>query len=908
MTKLRMTVIACAAMTLGVAQATTYYVSTNGLDTNSGTTTAKPWKTLAKVNAAALKAGDSVLFTAGQTWEGTLQVKGGVTYDKTGTSATPPKISGARNVGALTWTVHSGKIYKTNIGSLVGGSTVEFLVDATGRYTRARFPNVGAGDFKRGANRFLRAAPIPGDLSTATKDVLTANGQQILPTAPGVISAANLSALPGAYVYDKNYDWNLARYKVTSTSGALLGVTADTSWNASNNEVMPEMGYWLENQLWMLDSAGEWYYDAATKDLYVWTRDGTTPKGKAIYAAVDRNAVVANGAASFTVRNIDVADTNGEAVLVTNPSTTFTISGMTVTRAGSTGISAAGGANLSGTISGNNVIDSFREGIYAATGGLTVSGNVVTRAGMGGFAIASIYIGNNGTAKDNRVVTSARIGIHGAHDNTISGNVVTDSCKEFDDCGAIYVNGYHSGVSAGVLNTQITNNVVVGALSSSAPDRLDGVAGFPDGTAVKGIYLDDFSSNVTVSGNHVSNVDFGVMLHYGANNTLSGNTVVNNTKSQLWVQENWTPNLVDNVCNKIGLCSTSNYTQGNSVTGNILANNNGQPLIKLESDFRDTVDFASFSSNKYYHHGLMGNGSPVFAQERALGAVVNHSLSSWQGPGALRDSGSTLVATASALKPSTGNTIAADGTFDVDANGWYAWRGDAVVSTQGCVTANCLSLQAVTTGAEQAELVGNKRSHVFHTTAAMSFSLSKRYLLVFDAKAQNAGDSLSMLVASNANYAALSERRGAVLGADWQRYALELKPLVAEVNTARLEFDLLSSGAVFFDNVRLLEVGLASGGVAPLDLVNTSTTAVTVPCPNAALTATQCGSASKYVDQTGVKVTFPLSLAVKASKFVRWVDTLWLDTDFDSVPDGLDLAPATGMGLGVNESGRAIGQ
>jgi parallel beta-helix repeat protein len=907
MKKVRMTVVACAAMIAGGAHATTYYVSTSGLNTNPGTTATKPWKTLDKVNGAALKSGDSVLFASGQTWEGTLQVKSGVTYDKTGTGA-QPKITGSRNVGALNWTVHSGKIYKTNIASLVGSGSMEFLVDATGRYTRARFPNVGSGEFKRGANKFLRAASMPGDLSQATRDVLTANEQQILPTVPGAISAANLSALPGAYVYHKNYDWNLARYKVTSTSGALLGVTADTTWNASNNAVVPEMGYWLENQLWMLDSAGEWYYDASTKDLYLWTRDGTTPKGKAIYAVVDRNAIVASGASSFAVKNIDVTDTNGDAVLVTAPSTAFTLSGMNVVRSGGAGISVSYGANLPGLITSNNVTDSVREGIYAATGGLTVSANSVTRAGMGGFAMASIYIGNNGTAKDNRVVTSARIGIHGARDNTITGNVVTDACKEFDDCGAIYVNGFHFGLSGGALNTQINNNVVVGALSSDAPDRLDGVAGFPDGTAVKGIYLDDFASSVTVSGNYVSNVDHGLMLHYGANNTLSGNTVVNNTKSQLWMQENWTSSLVAGVCNKLGLCDTNNYTQGNSVSGNIMATNNGQPLIRLESDFGDTADFAAFSNNKYHYHGVMGNGSPVFAQERALGVVSNRTLASWQGPSVLRDGGSTLVATGNALKPSTGSSIAANGSFDVDANGWYAWRGDAVVSTQACVTANCLSLNAVTTGADQAELVGGKRNHVLHTTAAMSLSMSKRYLLVFDAKAQNAGDSISTLIASNLNYAPLSERRGVVLSADWQRYALELKPLLAEANTARLEFDLLSSGAIYFDNVRLLEVSQANGGVEPRGLVNATTSNLTVQCPNTALSATQCGSASKYVDSAGAKVSFPLTLAPKASKVVRWVDTLWLDTDFDSVPDGSDSAPATASGLGVNETGRAIGQ
>jgi hypothetical protein len=50
---------------------TTYYVSPAGSDSNAGTSTGLPWKTIAKVNATSLNPGDSVLFQGGQTWTGT---------------------------------------------------------------------------------------------------------------------------------------------------------------------------------------------------------------------------------------------------------------------------------------------------------------------------------------------------------------------------------------------------------------------------------------------------------------------------------------------------------------------------------------------------------------------------------------------------------------------------------------------------------------------------------------------------------------------------------------------------------------------------------------------------------------------------------------------------------------------
>ncbi len=55
----------------------TYYVdSINGSDSNNGTSTNTPWKTLSKVNGITFSAGTQVLFKAGCTWTGQLWPKG----------------------------------------------------------------------------------------------------------------------------------------------------------------------------------------------------------------------------------------------------------------------------------------------------------------------------------------------------------------------------------------------------------------------------------------------------------------------------------------------------------------------------------------------------------------------------------------------------------------------------------------------------------------------------------------------------------------------------------------------------------------------------------------------------------------------------------------------------------------
>ncbi|MDF2923047.1 MAG: hypothetical protein K0R57_1961 [Paenibacillaceae bacterium] len=75
---------------------TTYYVDdTNGLDTNSGTSTGAAWKTLGKVNSVTLQPGDKVLFKSGGIWTGTLSPKGSgtaasrITIDKYASGANP---------------------------------------------------------------------------------------------------------------------------------------------------------------------------------------------------------------------------------------------------------------------------------------------------------------------------------------------------------------------------------------------------------------------------------------------------------------------------------------------------------------------------------------------------------------------------------------------------------------------------------------------------------------------------------------------------------------------------------------------------------------------------------------------------------------------------------------------------
>ena len=78
------------------AAANTYYVySISDNDSNNGTSTGTPWKTLSKVNSMTFQPGDQILFKKGSVWTGILEVSSSgnsgaqIVYGSYGTGSRP---------------------------------------------------------------------------------------------------------------------------------------------------------------------------------------------------------------------------------------------------------------------------------------------------------------------------------------------------------------------------------------------------------------------------------------------------------------------------------------------------------------------------------------------------------------------------------------------------------------------------------------------------------------------------------------------------------------------------------------------------------------------------------------------------------------------------------------------------
>ena len=233
-----------------------YYVDfTTGDDGDTGLTEALAWKTMAKVNAASLSAGDSVLFKRGETWREQLTVPSSgsagspITFGAYGTGANPI-INGADLV--TTWTAvdpaytdgdgfevgdadltnGDGAYWSTGSASgatLVGNDTV--VVDS-GTYS-AKFV-CDNGSENAFANHALAGADDTYVQARIYIESMTANANDTL-------LILNLRRVTGTTAYRLRV---LARYITASTFGINMRVDYDGGDATTNGSTTFNVGQW----------------------------------------------------------------------------------------------------------------------------------------------------------------------------------------------------------------------------------------------------------------------------------------------------------------------------------------------------------------------------------------------------------------------------------------------------------------------------------------------------------------------------------------------------------------------------------------------------------------------------------------------------------------------------------------
>ncbi len=877
--------------------AAVYYVdsrigndSNNGLLATTGTAGNGPWRSLSKLRTASLAAGDTVRLTCGSEWAETLKLAASGTVSMPITvaahpagCAAPPLINGAVTLPTAQWSLYRGNIYKTTLASMPGQ-----VYATNGTMTQAHHPNRGH-DSKVPDSLYLRLA--------TDSDSLLVNGRpssSFLTTGSDLTLPTGATLAQGTQLRVRSTAWAIEDHQISSVSGSRITLAANSTY-----PLQAGWGYYLLGQLWMLDSPGEWHYDAASKTLYAWMPDSTVPSNTTaatqLATGIDLSALSFITIDGLGVQRVDTAinlKSSIGVVLRNSRLQDITLQGIDATASQAITIDA----NTLTRIGGDAITG--QDDVLPAASGMRVTGNTLSDIGVvmsGETALnlprrtrAAIRPGANAVVSGNTVTNMSYIGIWPLANATISNNGLSGACTQLDDCGAIYVSGVNN-------NSTISGNLVQrsrGALAGKAP-----AAAY---TQAQGIYLDDHSSGVKVTGNTVTDTDSGIHMHVAFNNTVSGNKLYGNRNNQLWMQE------THNILNRLG------DLYGNTISGNQIAATSASARgLYLDTQITDTSRFGSFDLNRYFDTVY-----PLMAEERSPTQVTRYTLADWRAasfggvPRTLDANGTGTSQTRFASVRMNGSNIVPNTKLITNTVGWTSWNATAPMGSfvrEACTPGWCLRYVA-------GGSVSLLSSPNFSTVAGNWYRIS------FDAATGADGQLLNVLVrrggGGSNGYETLSDRSlNVTAGRSFKRYSAVFKATktvnAADALTkdlgARVDVQNIQPGqTVTLANLELVPIVPAEALTRSDLLVNANANPTQASCPASGAQIALCAIYVRLSDNQ--PVTWPYYLGPRSSEIIYTRDARLVDSDGDGIPDDQDACAGTAAGQAVNSRGCALGQ
>lgn len=730
---------------------------------------------------------------------------------------------------------------------------------------------------------------------SATTLVGGKNVSTYLTTGSDLQLPAGVTLTAGTSIRIRTFDWIFDERKIASVSGSQINLDQPSSF-----PLYKGWGYFLTGQLWMLDEPGEYYFDPASKTVYVWMPDSEAPGDRvsiaqldpgidisnASYVVVDGIAVRNSGtgvqmlkANNVILRNMTFADILGMGVSATYSS---------AIEIGTSSFARTGRAAISGGDIGYSLSNFYVHDNDISESGVALNGNVVTS--LPAAVVGAVQPGIAARITGNSIRGTSYAGIIPLHDSVVSDNYVENACLVLDDGGAILLDG-----SVG-NNTQINHNTVLHVIGSQAGKPADHF------TQAQGIYLDSFTSGATISNNTVIDAYDGIQMHNAANNQVQNNTLYGNRRYQLWLQEDDNSKL-----------STGDM-YGNVISGNRFFPTGSFSPVGQQTLYSTTANFGSYDSNRYFTLVL-----PRMAEEKWSTGSNAYSFLQWQSattssgvPRNLDPHGNEVNSKTLGYTTykSTGSNIVPNPILASGIAGWTAWNQTSpygVLSWQSCTPGKCVHYTA-----------GGSKGLV--SSPNFSVVQGQWYRLAFDLQGSAAGQKITAIVRNGgggtASYETVMTPLTFNASTAWQRFSLvfqssetiSVNDPVTGSKGARVDIDgTLPGQAISITNMELVPISAFAANLRATVLVNPTAATVSLDCPlNGTTDAALCSAFVRFSD--GQPVYWPYSLAARDSEVIHTVDTSLTDTDGDGIPDSQDACASTPAGLSVNAKGCAFSQ
>lgn len=668
----------------------TYYISSlSGSDTNDGISITSAWQSIDKLNETVFADNSIILFKRGDIFRGaisTLKFPKGLTFGAYGEGANPI-IAGSVQITGWVPTSHPGlnpKVYEADVTALpLTELGIEHLFVNNELMTIARYPNVDSPADKN----WLKVGASAGK-GAFTDPQLVASGKPD-------------NYWKGATLRIRNYSWTYTVTEVTRYQAASGKITAKGLGNQ-----LPEWGYFLDNKLTELDHPGEWYYDAAHQKVYFYPREASDPNTLLIEGSTykvgisignqENDTVIENlsfrhftqkgahigGSDNVTVRNcsfehnlVGLSTWNTADVLITN--NTFAQQLKT-----GIGLQAASKFDVKNSVIEKNQITNTA--LYPLYGERT-------DGVYGGIGIS--VFGKAYTLRQNTVENTGWTGIYLKNEghHVIENNVVRKSLLLLNDGGAIGIGSDGNTIRGNFLFESVGN-----VDESNGCGSTNKTPCMHHPSYGMGIGADNNFKNNVIEGNTVANNQHqGIRLNAFINTTVRNNTLYNNHKNQIVIEDK------------------KGKSRNNVIAGNIIyALGPDQMGVKLTNK----TNHGTFEDNYYCN---------PYSEVLFVRDDKRYALPHWQKafPKYDKTSQSCGLHFKEYTVTNVGSPLLNNSTFDVDVSNWKGSGASTISHDNSQPEMEGGALKSVYKGSKNANVMPNSFELVENQLYRLQFSV-----------------------------------------------------------------------------------------------------------------------------------------------------------------------------------------